>query len=105
MKSKGNWKKCKMKKSKKLKSSTTGEDGEKTYLADKNACDDGEKLTIKWVTPEPSCADDATWVITKGGDAADCAWVAAKPEKRCTKRGDDGRRAEDACLGTCGGCG
>lgn len=42
--------------------------------------------------------DDTTWKTTRGKN---CNWVKNKPNKRCRKKGKDGRRALTACEISC----
>ena len=46
------------------------------------------------------CVDDPNWQWKGRG----CGWVALRPRRRCTKSGDDGVLAKDACLVTCDTC-
>ena len=44
----------------------------------------------------------SAWGFTnKKGKTKKCGWVANKPDKRCRKVGDDGRKAEEACQAAC----
>lgn len=52
--------------------------------------------------PTETCHDDKTWFFRASWK--DCDWVAKKPYKRCNKKGDDKRRAYEACLDTCDSC-
>ena len=51
-----------------------------------------------------SCQDDSNWSITTKRGTSTCSWVAGKPEKRCNKTGNNGRKASDACRASCGTC-
>ena len=50
------------------------------------------------------CGDDADW-MSKKGKGKDCDWVAKDAGDRCGEKSADKVKAEDACLGACGGCG
>ena len=55
-------------------------------------------------TPAPTpfkCTDDSSWTITVKGRKRNCRWVKDKPGKRCSKTGNDGRQAVDACYDAC----
>mmetsp|Transcript_8329 Transcript_8329/g.10467 ORF Transcript_8329/g.10467 Transcript_8329/m.10467 type:complete len:388 (-) Transcript_8329:479-1642(-) len=52
--------------------------------------------------PNTFCEDDADWTYTKRGRVTDCVWV-GKKSKRCTKIGDDGAAAFQACKLSCKG--
>ena len=66
----------------------------------------GEEVEV--LTEEVSsggCSNDSTWTLTnRKGKVQDCNWIARKPDKRCGKKGDDGRRASEACPEACGSC-
>ena len=49
--------------------------------------------------PPPPCVNDMSWVfINRKGKRLDCSWVERNPtNKRCRKKGTDGRRAKEAC--------
>jgi len=51
---------------------------------------------------DDACADSASWYSKKS--KKDCAYVAADPGKRCSKKGQGSIRAEDACPAACGAC-
>merc|ERR1712232_1185097 len=49
-----------------------------------------------------NCDNDPTWRFTTyNGKIKECGWVANKPDKRCSKVGNDGRVASEACPGGC----
>ena len=54
-------------------------------------------------TEEGECEDSAAWTW-KGKSSRDCDWVAKKPNKRCSKKDEEGLEASKACLVACGEC-
>lgn len=54
-------------------------------------------------TEEGECEDSAAWTW-KGKSSRDCDWVAKKPNKRCSKKDEEGLKASKACLVACGEC-
>ena len=55
--------------------------------------------------PEEVCEDDSTWTYTsRSGRIRDCTWIGKRANRRCSKTGDDGRLAMDACPESCSSC-
>ena len=53
-------------------------------------------------TPTTSCIDSTTWTFTtNNGVTQGCSTVAQNPSNRCSRVGDDGRSALDACPNSC----
>jgi len=54
------------------------------------------------VSPTATCTDRDGW-YKEGSPKKTCSWVAAYPENRCKRKGDDGTEASVGCAGTCAG--
>ena len=52
---------------------------------------------------EAKCEDDEAWHM-KDFPHRNCEQVARNPDMRCRKKGEDGRKARDACPDACGYC-
>lgn len=52
---------------------------------------------------DEDCEDDAEWFVENNA-AKTCSWVAKDPTSRCTKKGQDGRRASESCSVSCETC-
>ena len=59
--------------------------------------------TTQATTTQAACVDDPDWrYTTNKGRKKTCSWVAKKKTiSRCTRVGDDGRTAQEACECTC----
>lgn len=53
-------------------------------------------------TPTITCTDRDGW-YKKGSPKKTCSWVAAYPQNRCKRKGEDGTKAFVGCAGTCAG--
>jgi len=62
-----------------------------------------QAITTQTTTTTQACVDDPDWRhTTNKGREKSCAWVAKKnTSTRCTKEGDDGRLAQEACECIC----
>ena len=49
-----------------------------------------------------ACSNDDDWTTTRSYGQVECNWVGRNTRLRCAVRGDDGRRAFEACPRICG---
>lgn len=59
------------------------------------------RVWIDNVVAGNACVDDAAW-LKEGSKSKGCSWVFEKPSSRCKKKDDDGLKAQDRCLQSCG---
>lgn len=57
---------------------------------------------VRWLSDAcvTGCEDDSEW-YKKRSPKKGCAWVGKKKDKRCNKKGEDGRKAKVACPVAC----
>ena len=64
-------------------------------------CEEDVPVPAPTATPE-GCVDSTSWYWKKSKQ--DCAYVAKKPEDRCSLKNNDKVKSKDACPLSCGEC-